>query len=321
MDTARALAGGGRTDVFRAGLWKPRTRPHCFEGVGDRGLPWLTRAGRESSLPTATEAVGAKQVEACLKHGIDVLWMGARTTANPFSVREIVGALRGTNVPLLIKNPVHGDVFLWMGAVERALAAGLKKIAAVHRGFFDFRKHPYRNRPLWEVPLALRREFPGLPVLCDPSHIAGRRDLVADVCREALCLNMDGLMVEAHIAPDTALSDPLQQVTPRELGGILDEATSGVPPEGEIERLRSGINRIDDDIVESLALRMEAVERIGAAKRDAGIEPLQRERREALFRGVAKAAADRGLPEDYVQDLYGRIHRESLKRQEAADAR
>ena len=317
ISTAQRLHSIEGVKIFRAGLWKARTRPCRFEGIGEKGFGWLREVKRDYGLPTATEVLGANHAQLCIKHGIDVLWIGARTSVNPFDVQEIAEALRGTGVPIMIKNPINADPSLWMGAIERFLKAGLDKIAAIHRGFSDLHQSAYRNRPLWNAPLALRREFPGLPILCDPSHIAGRRALIAGLCRKALSLGMDGLMIEVHSEPKAALSDTLQQITPEALHTILDRLAQ--PTDGtykdELEGLRWIIDRIDDDIVKSLALRMETVGEIAEIKKSAHIAPLQPQRWKEVVEGILAKAKQLGLSERYVHRLYEHIHEESLKYQ------
>lgn len=331
LAVAAALAAGGRTRILRAGLWKPRTRPGSFEGVGAAGLPWLARAGEETGLPVATEVARGEHVEACLARGVDVLWIGARTAGDPFAVQEVVDALRGTDAPLMIKNPVHPDAALWAGALERALRAGITRLAAVHRGFFHSGESPCRNHPRWEVPLELSRLFPGLPVLCDPSHIAGRRDLVADVCRRALDLGLDGLMVEVHASPDGALSDAPQQMDPagfhRTLAGLDARGRAGAdaPVDGalgrELAELRGEIDRIDRGVLASLAARMRVVERIAALKGRGGLPHLQEGRFGELLDEWAGRAEGLGLDAGYARRIYGRIHEESLRVQAEAAAK
>lgn len=222
LDTARGIAANGRVKVFRAGVWKPRTQPGQFEGSGNKALEWLKRVKEETGLLTATEVATAEHVEACLKAGIDILWIGARTTPSPFSVQEIADALRGVDIPVLVKNPINPDLKLWVGALERLATAGITRVAAIHRGFSWFERTPYRNSPMWEFPIRLKGMFPELELICDPSHIAGQRDKLSEVAQQALDLNFSGLMIETHCDPSRALSDAEQQIDPATLGRLVD---------------------------------------------------------------------------------------------------
>src|SRR5882672_12968338 len=221
--TAKQLAATGKVHALRAGIWKPRTRPGQYEGAGEEGLKWLVQAKKETGLPITTEVANAAHVEACLKAGVDILWVGARTTANPFSVQEIADSLKGVDIPVMVKNPVNPDIELWIGALERLNRAGITKLIAIHRGFSSFDKGPFRNAPMWDIAIELKTRIPELDILCDPSHIAGNRDLIALIAQKALDLDMAGLMIESHINPDAAWSDAKQQVTPAVLGKIISE--------------------------------------------------------------------------------------------------
>lgn len=319
LSAAFELSALEKVAVFRMGLWKPRTRPHDFEGVGDRGLPWVESVKSETGLAVAVEVGSARHARAALSAGVDVLWLGARTTVNPFCVQEIADALRGEDVPVLVKNPIHGDLGLWIGAVERIWRAGCRKIVAVHRGFATGEPSPYRNAPLWRIPAELKRRLPGLPLLCDPSHIAGSAALVGGLCREAMDMNMDGLMVEAHCHPTEALSDSLQQITPAQLGDIL----GGLRPRGEdpaegtgeLTALRHMLDGLDGKIFALLKERMDVVERIGLLKRENNLSAFQLRRMRRVVENHMAGAVELGLDREYVREIYNVIHEASLKRQ------
>lgn len=320
MESARRLEGV-RVDYLRAGIWKARTRPSTFEGIGDAALPWLVKAGRQYGLRTATEVATAAHVEAALHHGVDLLWIGARTTVNPFSVQEIADALRGVSVPVLIKNPTSPDLGLWTGAMERINRAGVRALGAIHRGFGVASSRRFRNPPMWELAIEFRRLHPGVPIVTDPSHIAGARDLIQDISQQALDLGMDGLMVEAHPNPDQAWSDAAQQVTPERLGEILHhlkvrrETSADAGFLASLETLRERIDRIDHDLIDILAMRMRVVEEIADCKRDNNVSTLQVSRWTALLEDRVTRAESLGLAPDYARALYDIIHRESLRRQ------
>lgn len=320
METARRLHGV-RIDYFRAGIWKARTRPLTFEGIGDAALPWLVRAGREFGMKTATEVATASHVEAALHHGVDLLWIGARTTVNPFSVQEIADALRGATVPVLVKNPTSPDLGLWTGALERINRAGVRALGVIHRGFGVASSRRFRNPPMWELAIEFRRLHPGIPIVTDPSHITGTRDLIQDIAQQALDLGVDGLMVEAHPNPDQAWSDAAQQVTPERLGEILHhlkvrrETSADAGFVASLEALRERIDRIDHDLLDALALRMRVVEEIADCKRENNVSTLQVSRWTALLEDRVSRAETLGLSPDYARALYEIIHRESVRRQ------
>jgi chorismate mutase len=320
LETARRLHGT-RIDYFRAGIWKARTRPATFEGIGDPALPWLQRAGREFGLRTATEVATAAHVEAALRHGIDLLWIGARTTVNPFSVQEIAEALRGVDVPVLVKNPTSPDMGLWIGAIERVNRAGVRALGVIHRGFSVAANHRFRNAPMWEMAIEFRRLHPTIPIVTDPSHITGRRDMVADIAQRALDLGLDGLMIEAHSNPDQAWSDAAQQVTPERLAEILSQLKVRREDAGDeefrasLELLRHRIDHIDHDLIDLLARRMRVVEEIAGYKRDNNVATLQVSRWSALREDRVERAAEQGLSQEYARAIYEIIHRESLRRQ------
>lgn len=319
-ETARRLSGV-RVDYLRAGIWKARTRPNSFEGIGTPALQWLKSAGREFGLRTATEVARAEHVEAALRADIDLLWVGARTTTNPFSVQEVAIALRGCDVPILVKNPTSRDLGLWIGAIERIAAVGVEALAAVHRGVTEAWSAPYRNAPAWDMAIEFRRRLPQVPLLCDPSHICGRRDLIRGVAQHALDLGYDGLMIEAHRDPDRAWSDADQQVTPERLGEILSELIRRAPePTTEtsvrmLEDLRRQIDGVDRSLVALLAERAGIVDLIGSLKRKENVMPLQPVRWRRLLRDRMAQAIELGLDPGYVKTLYELIHGDSVRRQ------
>jgi chorismate mutase len=322
LATAQGLKATGAVQVFRAGLWKPRTRPGSFEGAGTEGLQWLQRVKAETGLLTTTEVATAEHVEACLEAGVDMLWIGARTTPNPFSVQEIADALRGTDIPVLVKNPINPDLHLWIGALERLNRAGLKKLAAVHRGFSWFERTPYRNSPMWEFPIRLKATYPELELICDPSHIAGNVGRISTIAQQALDLGFSGLMVEVHHDPSVARSDADQQMTPaafREMVGqlIFRKPAPTVGMQDRLAELRDLIDQLDEEIAQKLGARMDIAERIGDHKRDHNVAILQPERWDAIMRRQLKLGSQLGLSTEFVRDLMDAIHRESIRRQEA----
>ncbi|MBK8228743.1 MAG: bifunctional 3-deoxy-7-phosphoheptulonate synthase/chorismate mutase type II [Flavobacteriales bacterium] len=326
MEAARALKADGRAQVMRAGVWKPRTRPGSFEGAGESALAWLEEARRETGLLLATEVATPEHVEAALKSGIDMLWIGARTTPNPFSVQAIADTLQGVDVPVLVKNPINPDLHLWLGALERLSRAGLKRLAAVHRGFSWFERTPYRNSPMWEFPIRLKAAHPGLELLCDPSHIAGSTERIGQVAQQALDLGFSGLMVEVHPDPAKARSDADQQLSPKAFGHTLDGLIfrQAVPTDAMrdgLEELRDLIDQLDEEIVQKLGTRMDIAERIGDHKRLHNVAILQPERWERIMDRQLRMARHLGLSEDFVREFMDAIHRESIRRQtfEGAD--
>jgi len=320
LETARKLKATGQVDLFRAGLWKPRTRPDSFEGVGSKGLDWLRSVKEETGLKVTTEVASAQHVALCLKSGIDVLWIGARTTGNPFSVQEIADALSGVDIPVMVKNPLHPDPDLWMGAIERLHRSGVHRVAAIHRGFSFYGETRYRNRPLWEIPIALKSAHPNLPVFCDPSHICGRRDLLAEVAQQAMDLGMNGLMLESHIDPDRAWSDAAQQVTPEKLAELIDglqlrRSTGNQLTSGQLAVLRREIDKFDEDIIRLLAQRMQVSEHIGLFKAAHNLQPLDIERWNEIRRTRLVWAAQLGLSEQFMIPYLDQLHNESIRRQ------
>lgn len=322
MTTAAGLKKIG-INVYRAGLWKPRTHPGCFEGVGTQGLKWLQRVKSELGLKTATEVASGKHVLECLEHGVDLLWIGARTTANPFLVQEIAEALAGTDVPVLVKNPVSPDLDLWIGALERLNRAGVRKLGVIHRGFSTSEKIKYRNDPLWQYSIELRSLCPALPFFCDPSHLAGERAYIEEISQRAMDLGLDGLMVESHCNPFCALSDARQQLTPSELWDLLknrltvrEADTSDSAYKETISQLRAKIDVIDENIIHALAQRMEISRRIGESKKENNIAILQTGRWEAVLADVVEKGKEKGLDEEFVKTIFNAIHEASIKAQE-----
>ncbi|MHC2991268.1 cytochrome C4 [Pontibacter sp. HJ8] len=322
MQTAEALQQL-KVHLFRAGIWKPRSRPNSFEGVGLQGLAWLGRVKRELGLRVTTEVATARHVEEALKQEIDVLWIGARTTVNPFAVQEIADALRGVQVPVMVKNPVNPDLALWIGAIERIYHAGITDLAAIHRGFSSYQKSKYRNVPVWQIPIELKAKFQGLPLIVDPSHIGGSRDLIHPLSQRALDLGYDGVMIETHPNPEEALSDAEQQVTPAALAAILGKLqvrkTNYDDAElvNRAEELRLQIDVADHDIIGALARRMALVEQIGEYKKLNNVQVLQLERWKEIFRTRADWASEAGINPAFVEELYKLIHVESIREQTA----
>ena len=321
METALGLLALGKVDVFRAGIWKPRTRPNSFEGVGSKGLPWMKKVKQETGLPLTTEVANAKHVYEALKFGIDMLWIGARTSANPFAVQEIADALKGADVSVLIKNPINPDLDLWIGAMERIHQAGIRKIGMVHRGFSTYEKIKYRNLPQWQIPIELKSRLPEIPLLVDPSHISGDSALVFDVSQKAMDLNFDGLMVETHINPKVAMSDAKQQVTPEELGQIIEQLVLRDPkPHNNSELnilgdLRSKIDWIDDQLLDLFEQRMEIVKHIGEYKKQNNISVLQNSRWEEIIYSSIEKGAKKGLSREFINNAFKAIHQESINHQ------
>jgi chorismate mutase len=321
LETAGKIAVMYPNSIFRAGIWKPRTRPNTFEGIGDVGLEWMKKVKAETGLLTATEVANADHVENCLKAGIDILWIGARTTVNPFSVQEIADALKGVDIPVFVKNPINPDAQLWAGALERVNSAGIKKLAAIHRGFHSFDHGPFRNSPKWELAIELKTACPNLPMICDPSHISGTPDLIPYIAQKAMDLEMDGLMIETHRNPSVALSDAKQQVKPDQLKQILDElnirSSSTDDPDfrNKLQELRSIIHQLDNDLLELLAKRMAISGQIGEYKRENSVTILQVAHWKKLFEESLRTGNLLGLPEPFIKGIYELIHDESIRRQ------
>ncbi|MBA2746402.1 MAG: bifunctional 3-deoxy-7-phosphoheptulonate synthase/chorismate mutase type II [Flavisolibacter sp.] len=321
VTTAKQIAAINQVDILRAGIWKPRTRPGSFEGVGAKGLPWLQQAKKETGLLTAVEVATGKQVYDALHFDVDVLWIGARTTVNPFSVQEVADALRGVDVPVLIKNPINPDIDLWTGAVERVSKAGIKNIGLIHRGFSSYGNTEFRNAPMWHLAIEMKRRNPEMLMINDPSHICGRRDILQEVAQKAIDLDFDGLMIESHMMPDSAWSDAAQQITPAELDVLLEgiiwrkEDISSEEFHQVLERLRQQINNLDDELLLLLANRMVIAERIGAYKKENNITILQTRRwNEILEKAVAKGVKY-GLSQDFIVKYLDAVHMESINHQ------
>lgn len=316
METARQLAARG-IKIFRAGIWKPRTKPGGFEGVGVDGLPWLKEVKQETGMYVSTEVATAKHVFEALKAGIDILWIGARTAANPFAMQEIADALKGVDIPVLVKNPVNPDLELWIGALERINQAGLKRLAAIHRGFSAYDKRIYRNLPQWHIPIELRRRIPNLPILCDPSHIGGKRELVAPLCQQAMDLGFDGLIVESHCNPDCAWSDAAQQVTPDILDYILNLLVIRETNQSteNLNELRKQIDECDDDLIQVLAKRMRVAREIGTYKKEHGMTILQTGRYNEILEKRGSQGALCGMDADFIKKVFEAIHEESVRQQ------
>ena len=317
--TAKQIAATGKVHALRAGIWKPRTRPGQYEGAGEEGLKWLIQAKKETGLPVTTEVANAAHVEACLKAGVDILWVGARTTVNPFSVQEIADSLKGVDVPVMVKNPVNPDLELWIGALERLNKAGITKLAAIHRGFSSFEKGPFRNAPMWDMSIELKTRIPELDIICDPSHIAGSRDLIALISQKALDLDMVGLMIESHINPDAAWSDAKQQVTPASLAKIIDGlVVRAVNSDNKMFKdtlsiLREQIDQLDDEIMQKLSARMKISEKIGQYKKENNVTILQVSRWEEIIATRVALGKAMGLNPEFTNDLLKLIHHESIQ--------
>lgn len=314
LTTARQLAQNG-IKIFRAGIWKPRTKPGGFEGIGVEGLQWLRRVKNETGMYVATEVATAKHVYEALKYGIDVLWIGARTTANPFAVQEIADALRGVDIPILIKNPVNPDIELWIGAIERIYNAGLHQLAAVHRGFSSYDKKVYRNQPQWHIPIELHRRLPDLPLFCDPSHIGGKRELIAPLSQQAMDLQFDGLIIESHCAPDNAWSDKAQQLSPEVLDVILRKLVLREMKQTteDLVDLRREIDSIDNELLELLAKRMRISSEIGTYKKEHGIAVLQTGRYNEILEKRIANGERLGMSREFMRTFLEAIHEESVR--------
>jgi chorismate mutase len=318
MTTAHELAGKG-IKIFRAGVWKPRTKPGGFEGVGLTGLPWLQRVKKETGMYTATEVATKDHVIEAVCHHIDVLWIGARTSVNPFAVQEIADALKMTNFagPVLIKNPVNPDLDLWIGAIERVYNAGIRRIAAVHRGFSSYDKKIYRNLPQWHVPIELKRRIPNLPLLSDPSHIGGKRELIAPLCQQAMDLNYDGLIIESHCDPDSAWSDKEQQLTPDVLSFILNMLVIRDTKQTteNLTELRGQIDELDDELLTVLAKRMRVSQEIGQYKKEHNMPVLQTGRYDEILEKRTSNAVKMGMGAAFMKIVLEAIHEESIRQQ------
>lgn len=316
MTTARQLADKG-CRMFRAGVWKPRTKPGGFEGQGETALPWLQNVKKSTGMLVATEVATPEHVELALKYGIDILWIGARTSANPFAMQALADSLKGVDVPVLVKNPVNPDLELWIGALERINQAGVTRLAAIHRGFSSYDNKIYRNLPMWQIPIELRRRFPSLPIMCDPSHIGGSRELVAPLCQQAMDLGFDGLIVESHCSPDSAWSDAKQQVTPDVLDYILSLLVirdEKVTTEG-IHVLRKQIDELDNQLIELLAKRMRVCREIGQYKKEHNMTVLQTSRYNEILDKRGAQGALCGMSADFIRSVFEEVHEESVRQQ------
>lgn len=316
MDTARQLAARG-VKMFRAGIWKPRTKPGGFEGIGVPGLAWLKKVKKETGMYVATEVATQQHVFEALKAGVDILWIGARTTVNPFAVQEIADALKGIDIPVLIKNPVNPDLELWIGAIQRIHNAGIRRIGAIHRGFSSYDKKMYRNLPLWHIPIELRRRMPELPIICDPSHIGGKRELIAPLCQQAMDLSFNGLIIESHCNPDCALSDASQQITPDVLDYVLNLLVirEGNQSTENLAELRRQIDDIDESLLELLAKRMRISREIGVYKKEHNMPILQAPRYSEILEKRANMGEAMELNSDFIKEILKEIHEESVRQQ------
>lgn len=316
MTTARQLAANG-IKIFRAGIWKPRTKPGGFEGVGAPGLVWLKRVKAETGMYVATEVANRGHVEAALGAGVDILWIGARTSANPFAMQEVADALEGKDVVVLVKNPVNPDLDLWIGAMQRIYNAGIRRIGAIHRGFSSYGKHLYRNMPQWHIPIELKRRFPNLPIICDPSHIGGKRELVSPLSQQALDMGFDGLIVESHCDPDCAWSDKNQQVTPEALNFILNTLVIRDLKQSteSLVLLRQQIDSVDNELLETLAKRMRVSREIGQYKKEHNMQIVQTSRYDDILRSRVQTAEELGMSGDFMRTLLVAIHEESVRQQ------
>ncbi|MFI5192712.1 MAG: chorismate mutase [Chitinophagales bacterium] len=321
METAVQLQRTGKVDIMRAGIWKPRTRPGSFEGIGTKGLPWLQNARKVTGIPVAVEVATAKQVEDALHFEVDVLWLGARTTVNPFSVQDVADALKGADVPVLIKNPINPDLELWIGAVERVAKAGIKQIGLIHRGFSSYGNSEYRNAPMWHLAIEMKRRFPDMLFINDPSHICGRRDILLDVAQTAIDLDFDGLIIESHVDPDKAWSDAKQQVTPGRLAEMLDsirwrkEDVASEEYHTALEKLRQQINHLDDELMQIIGERMKISEKIGLYKKENNITILQTNRWNSILERAFKKGDKLGLSKEFITRYFDAVHMESINHQ------
>lgn len=316
ITTAHQLASRG-CRIYRAGVWKPRTKPGGFEGNGEQALPWLQRVKQETGMLVATEVATPEHVELALKYGINILWVGARTSANPFAMQALADSLRGTDAVVFVKNPVNPDLELWIGAMERINQAGITRMAAIHRGFSSYDNKIYRNAPTWQIPIELRRRIPNLPIICDPSHIGGRRELIAPLCQQAMDLGFDGLIVESHCSPDEAWSDAKQQVTPDVLDyilGLLVIRDGSVTTEG-IHELRKQIDELDNQLMELLAKRMRVCREIGQYKKEHNMTVLQTVRYNEIQNKRGAQGALCGMDPDFVRKIFEEVHEESVRQQ------
>jgi len=321
LRTAHELSQNG-ISIYRAGIWKPRTRPNSFEGVGSIGLGWLKKVKQETGMLISTEVANVKHVYEALKAGIDILWIGARTTANPFAVQEIADALEGIDIPVLIKNPVNPDVELWIGAIERFQKAGISRIGVIHRGFSSYEHSIYRNTPQWQIPIELKRRMPEVPIFCDPSHISGKRELLKEISQKALDLDFEGLMIESHINPDDAWSDAKQQLTPSDLNEmikhlILRQAQPNGVSLNTLDDLRFKIDKYDQELLEIIENRMKAAQEIGVYKKENNMTILQAGRWDEILEKSIQAGKEHELSKEFISTVFKAIHQESINKQTA----
>ena len=316
METATQLARNG-CKIFRAGVWKPRTKPGGFEGHGEPALAWLKRVKEETGMLVTTEVATPEHAEMAMKYGIDLLWVGARTTTNPFAMQALADSLRGTDITVFVKNPISPDLELWIGALERLNGAGIKRLGAIHRGFSSYDKTIYRNRPMWQIPIELRRRIPELPIICDPSHIGGKRELIAPLCQQAMDLGTDGLIIESHCNPDVAWSDADQQITPDVLEKIVSHLIirDTTDTTEEIAQLRQQIDELDNSVMDILAKRMQVCREIGQYKKEHNITVLQARRYNEILDKLGAQGAQCGMDADFVKKIYSAIHEESVRQQ------
>jgi chorismate mutase len=321
LQTAAQIADSKKVQAYRAGVWKPRTRPGGFEGMGAKALPWLQEVQTTYNLPVAIEVAQPEHIEAALKHNINFFWIGARTTANPFSVQELAEALQGVDCRVMVKNPIHPDLQLWLGAIERVLNSGVKQVAAIHRGFHTSSKNTFRNTPLWQIPIELKVNFPNMPIICDPSHISGRKDLVFDIAQNALDLGMNGLMIETHINPTEALSDKVQQITPFELNELLnhlqikEKSTANPAFNEQLNSVRKNIDTIDAQIIALIKERLHLVEKIANEKQKNNITAFQLERWMEILKSRTEWGVEQNLTKDFIEKIFQLIHEESIRTQ------
>lgn len=321
LETATRLAKTGKVDVLRAGIWKPRTKPGMFEGIGVKGLPWLAQAKKVSGLPLAVEVATAKHVEMALQFDVDILWIGARTTVNPFSVQEVCDALRGVDVPVLIKNPINPDLELWCGGIERLQKVGVKDIGMIHRGFSNYGNTEFRNAPMWHLPIEMKRRFPDMLLICDPSHICGNRTGLQDIAQKSIDLDFGGLMIETHIDPDKAWSDSKQQITPERLSEMLGdlkwrhENTDEKEFVNALAKLREQINQVDDELLALLGQRMKISNKIGEYKRENNITILQTNRWNEILAKAFVKGDKFDLSKDFITKYFDAVHMESINHQ------
>jgi chorismate mutase len=321
IETATSLAKTGKVDALRAGIWKPRTKPGMFEGIGVKGLPWLAQAKKVSGLPVAVEVATAKHVENALQFDVDILWIGARTTVNPFSVQEVCDALRGVDIPVLIKNPINPDLELWCGGIERLQKVGVKNIGMIHRGFSNYGNTEYRNAPMWHLPIEMKRRFPEMLLICDPSHICGNRTGLQSIAQKSIDLDFGGLMIETHLHPDDAWSDAKQQITPETLSEMLGNLIWRIENTDEKEfvtalaTLRERINQVDDELLALIGQRMKIADKIGAYKKDNNITILQTNRWNEILAKAFKKGELLGLSKDFITKYFDAVHMESISHQ------